>query len=416
MERRIYRGWPIVVALGLVTIVSYGTTQYLFGVLVDPVTRQLGGNRAQLASAYSIALVIAAVAGLGVGRAVDRFGARLLLCLGGGINVATLLLLSRAGSLPAFAAVWATGCGFAMALTQYPLTFVVVANWFDRRRPAAMALLTTIGGLSSPIMIPLSGWLVQAHGWRTAVALLALPAALTVPLSLVLVRRRPEDLGLVPDGAAGSRPGPSAGLTLGGALRRPAFWLITLGGMATMFCANALQVNQVAYLIARGLSPVTAASVAGLVGLASVPGRLVLNLAGQRLPPQRLLALSMLGMGLGVLVLLLTRGDGPTVAYAVLYGAGYGAATPLRGTVMARQVGRRAFGAITAVQNLAVLGGSAAGPLAVGGLYDATGAYGFALTLLVVAIAVGAAATVLAPRPPPAAATEGGQGSVRSRA
>ncbi|MBO0746557.1 MAG: MFS transporter, partial [Candidatus Dormibacteraeota bacterium] len=360
MERRIYRGWPIVVALGVVTIVSYGTTQYLFGVLVDPVTRELGGNRAQLASAYSIALVVAAVAGLAVGRVVDRIGARLLLCVGGVVNVATLLLLSRTGSLPAFATVWAAGCGIAMALTQYPLTFVVVANWFDRRRPAAMALLTTIGGLSSPIMIPLAGWLVQLHGWRTAVVLLALPAALTVPLSLVLVRRRPEDLGLSPDGAAESRPGPSTGLTLTAALRTPAFWLITLGGMATMFAANAMQVNQVAYLIARGLSPVAAASVAGLAGLASVPGRIFLNLAGQRLSPQWLLGVSMLSMGLGVLVLLLTRGSSATFAYAILYGAGYGAATPLRGTVMARQVGRRAFGAITAVQNLAVLGGSAA--------------------------------------------------------
>ncbi|MBO0709281.1 MAG: MFS transporter, partial [Candidatus Dormibacteraeota bacterium] len=237
MERRMYRGWPIVAALGLVTIVSYGTTQYLFGVLVDPVTRTLGGNRAQLASAYSIALVVAAVAGLGVGRVVDRIGARLLLCTGGAVNAATLLLLSRTGSLPAFAAVWAGGGGIAMALTQYPLTFVVVANWFDRRRPAAMALLTTIGGLSSPIMIPLSGWLVHAHGWRTAVALLALPAALTIPLALVLVRRRPEDLGLTPDGATGAgRQTPSSGLTLAVALRRPAFWLITLGGVATMFC------------------------------------------------------------------------------------------------------------------------------------------------------------------------------------
>lgn len=400
MERGIYRGWPIVVALGLVTIVSYGTTQYLFGVLVDPVTRELGGNRAQLASAYSIALVVAAVAGLAVGRVVDRTGARPLLCVGGAVNVATLLLLSRTRSPAAFAAVWASGAGLAMALTQYPLSFVVVANWFDRRRPAAMALLTTIGGLSSPIMIPLSGWLIQAHGWRAAVALLALPAALTIPLALFAVRRRPEDLGLTPDGAGESRPGPTTGLTLAAAFRRPAIWLLTLGGMATMFAANAIQVHQVAYLIVRGLPPLAAASVAGLVGLASVPGRLVLNLAGQRVPPQALLALAMLGMALAILVLLLTSGDGPTVAYALLYGAGYGAVTPLRGTVMARQVGRRAYGAITAVQNLWVLGGSAAGPLAVGLLFDAMRGYQVALILLVAVLAAGALATFLAPHPP----------------
>jgi MFS family permease len=415
VQRRVYRGWPIVVALGVVAIVSYGTTQYLFGVLVDPVTRTLGGSRAQVGSAYSIALVVAAVAGLAVGRLVDRIGARLLLCVGGAVNVATLLLLARTGSLAAFSTVWAAGAGIAMALTQYPLMFVVVANWFDRRRPTAMALLTTIGGLSSPIMIPLSGWLVQTHGWRTAVDLLAIPAAVTIPLTLLLVRRRPEDLGLMPDGTAEARPGPRTGLTLPAALRRSAFWLITAGGVATMFCASALQVNQVSYLIERGLTPVAAASVAGVVGLASIPGRLFLNLAGQRLHPEWLLALSMLAMGLGVLVLLLTTGARPTVAYALLYGAGYGAATPLRGTVMARQVGRRAYGTITAAQNLAVLGGSAAGPLVVGALYDRTRTYEAALIMIVLVVAVGAVTTLLARRPPEPVA-DGVQESFRSRA
>ncbi|MGH7921672.1 MAG: MFS transporter [Candidatus Dormibacteraceae bacterium] len=416
MERRIYRGWPIVVALGLITILSYGTTQYLFGVLVDPVSRVLGGNRAQLSSAYSAALVVAAVLGLGVGRIVDRVGARLLLCLGGAVNAATLLLLSRAQSLGEFTLVWAVGSGVAMALTQYPLTFVVVTNWFDRRRPAAMALLTTIGGLASPICIPVAGWLVAAHGWRMATMILAVPAACTIPLALAVVRRRPEDVGLTPDGAARAAPGPASGDSLVAALHRPAFWLVTLGGMATMFCANALQVDQIPYLIDRGEAPLVAASIAGLVGLASVPGRLVLNLAGQRWPPQRLLVLAMAVMAAALAVLLLTRGRAPTVAYALLYGAGYGAVTPLRATVMARQVGRRAYGTITAVQNLAVLGGSAAGPLTVGALYDRFGGYRIAFLLLAVVVVAGAAATVLAPRPPAPAAHGEAQASDRNRA
>jgi hypothetical protein len=82
---------------------------------------------------------------------------------------------------------------------------------------------------------------------------------------------------------------------------------------------------------------------------------------------------------------------------------------------MARQVGRRAYGAITAVQNLAVLGGSAAGPLVVGALYDRTQAYELALILIVVVIACGALTTLLAPRPSEPV-TGSAQGSLRSRA
>jgi MFS family permease len=224
------------------------------------------------------------------------------------------------------------------------------------------------------------------------------------------VRRRPEDLGLQLDGAptpprAAASPskappvGAPRGTVARAALRRPAFWLLTLGGTATMFAANALQVHQVPFLIGSGEAPVAAASIAGIIGLVSVPGRFLLNLAGQRVPPQRLLAAATTTMAVAVLVLVAARGTGAAVAYAILYGAGYGAVTPLRGTVMAQHFGRRSYGAITAVQNLAVVGGSAGGPLAVGQLYDVDHGYGTAFMLLIAVLGVGALATTIAPVP-----------------
>ncbi|MFZ0214625.1 MAG: MFS transporter [Candidatus Dormiibacterota bacterium] len=403
---KLYRGWTIVVALGAVTIVGYGTSQYLFGVLLPPVTQALGGNRAQLSAAYSAGLVVAAIVGVPIGRLVDRVGARGILAAGGAIAAATLLLLARATSLLELTLLWTFGVGLSMALTQYPVSFVVVANWFERRRPAAMALLTTIGGLSSPICIPLAGWLIATVGWRAALGVLAVLAASTILIAVLFVRRRPEDLGLRPDGAAQpahqvapSARGGSTGETARNAVRRPAFWLLTAGGVATMFAANALQVHQVSFLITRGEAPLAAASIAGTIGLVSVPGRFLLNLAGQRVSPQRLLAAAMATMAVAVSVLVVLGGTGAALAYAVLYGVGYGAVTPLRGTVMALHFGRRSYGAITALQNLAVVGGSAAGPLAIGQLYDLQRTYRPAFVLLAAVLGFGVVATALAPMP-----------------
>jgi len=191
----------LVVALGVTTIISYGCSQYLFGVLVLPVSKELGWDRASLSGAFSLGLSVSGVFGLAVGRFVDRRGARLAMSAGSALLGLSLIGLSRAQELWQFYAWWAGGIGLAQALTQYPVTFTVIANWFQRRRGAAMALLTVLGGLSSPIYIPLAGFLAQARGWREMLVILGLTnLLLALPLHALLLRRHPEDLGLLPDG------------------------------------------------------------------------------------------------------------------------------------------------------------------------------------------------------------------------
>jgi MFS family permease len=400
---RDYYGWKLVVVLGVITIVTYGTSQYLFGLLVVPASQELHVSRAEVSSAYSAGLVVAALLALPVGRIVDRQGARWVLCVGSTIAAVSLLGLSRAGGIALFYALWAGGIGVAMALTLYPVTFVVVANWFARRRGSAMAVLTTIGGLSSPLFVPFSGWLIATLGWRGALPLLALTQVAMLPLQLAFVRRRPEDLGLRPDGVGSEAPpeeGPSAaGATARTAARTPAFWLQTLAGSAGLFAAFALQVHQVPYMIAEGLDPVVAASIAGSMGLVSIPGRFVLNVLSQRIAGHALLALAFALMTAAIVVLLFARSIALFTTYAVLYGVGYGAVNPLRASVMADHFGRRAFGAITGVQNVPVILCSAGGPVLVGRLFDLVGNYRPALLCLTAAGVVAVLATAATPAP-----------------
>ncbi len=420
-RRRPYYGWPLTLALGVVAIVGYGCTQYLFGVLVVPISQELGCSRGALSAVYSAGLLVAAVLGVPVGRLVDRHGARLAVAGGALLGAASLAGLSAAPSLRWVLVCWGGGIGAAMALTLYPVTFVVVANWFQARRAAAMALLTTVGGLSASIYIPLAGALTATFGWRHAVLALAATEAALAPLALLTIRRRPEDLGLAPDGrdaknvpadadgpsgqpAVGARVGAAVGVAVGvgAALRRPAFWLLTVAGGAGMLAAAMLAVHQVPYLLSRGARPVDAASIAGLTGVASLPSRLALNVLCAKLRGAWLLALAFGAMAASAVVLARARDTAGFVGYALLYGAGFGAANALRATVMAEHFGRLAYGAITGAQNVAVLAASAVGPFAAGWLYDTRGDYTAAFAAVAVAAllaSAASAATTLVPAP-----------------
>jgi MFS family permease len=141
------------------------------------------------------------------------------------------LALSHMQALWQLYLLWSGGVGLVMALTLYPVSFTVVTNWFLRRRGTALAVLTLLGGLASPIFLPLSGLLVSHLGWQTAFIVLGLVhVAIALPLHGFLLRCCPEDLGLSPDGKHAVPVSPShplAGVTLLQALRRPTFWTLT---------------------------------------------------------------------------------------------------------------------------------------------------------------------------------------------
>ena len=405
-DRRPFYGWYLVVGLGVTTIVSYGISQYLFGVLVVPIQHELHWSRATISGAFSLGLVLSGLIGLVVGRLVDRYGARTLMSAGSLLGGVTLFLLSQVTEVWQFYLLWAGCLGMAMSLTLYSVTFVVIANWFQRRRGTAMALLTVLGGLSSPIYVPFAGLLVARLGWRSALVVLGLTAVLiALPIHALLVRRRPEDIGQLPDGAEmppGHDPAAISGHRLREALRHPAFWSLMAAVALSTAAYSVLLAHLVAYLIGRGYDPVLAAGVLGLVGLASLPGRFVFNVVSDRFGPQRLLGLCLLLQGLSVFFLLAAGPFLFLVAFIVVYGSAFGAVSPLRASVLADHFGRVAYGAISSVQGVpaGILAG--AGPVVAGFLYDRLGDYRLAFTLTAAAFLAASLAIFVTPRPRPA--------------
>jgi MFS family permease len=134
-------------------------------------------------------------------------------------------------------------------------------------------------------------------------------------------------------------------------------------------------VHTAAYLIGRGVAVALAATIVGIVGLASLPGRFLLNLLSDRLGPQPLLGLCLVAQAIGVVLLLHGASPGWLIAFIIAYGGAFGAISPLRAAVVASHFGRRAFGSITALQGVPVVIAAGAGPLLAGALYVHLGGY-----------------------------------------
>lgn len=402
--RRVYYGWVLVWVLGLSTIVSYGTTQYLFGVLLVPIQQETGWSRALLSGGYSLGFLISGLLGFPIGRMIDRHGARVLMTVGSALGGLSLIALGSIHRVSEFYVLWSGALGLAMALTFYPVSFTVMANWFSRRRGSALALLTLLGGLASPIFIPLAGLLVVHVGWRGTVVILGLAQLLiAMPLHAFLLRRHPEDLGLRPDGVVTSEHVVTAairGASVQEALGTRAFWTLTFSSSLGLLAGAAVGTHQVAFMIGRGYEPVLAATMAGLVGLASLPGRYIFNMLSDRLGPHGLLGVCITIQALGVVVLVLAQSTAWLVAYVAVYGLPFGAISPLRASVLGEHFGRRAYGSITAVQGLPVAIAAAAGPLAAGFLYDSLHDYRLAFWLAAAAFALAAIGIASTPRPP----------------
>lgn len=168
------RAWGIVGALSITETVSWGIVYYAFAVFLVPMQRELGLSTAQLTGAFSLALLISAVTGIAVGRYLDRHSPRALMTAGSIAATALVLAWSQVDGLVGLYALWAA-LGLVMAVVLYEPAFTVLAKWFpdagERRR--AMTALTLVAALASFIFLPLSQALVDAHGWRDALVILA---------------------------------------------------------------------------------------------------------------------------------------------------------------------------------------------------------------------------------------------------
>jgi MFS family permease len=389
-----FYGWTIVWTLAVTETVSWGILFYAFSVFLVPMQEELGWSTPQLTGAYSLALLVAMLLSPPLGRWLDRAGPRVPMTVGSVLGTILLLAWSGVSSLPVFYVVWA-GIGVSMALTLYEPAFAAASTWFVRGRSRAMLVLTTVAGFASTIFLPLAGWLTERLGWRAALLILALIlGAVTIPAHALLLRRRPEDLGLLPDGAplsgGTSRPKP-AGAPLQRALRDPAYWWLNLGFLLGTAASVAIGLYLIPVLLERGESLALATVVTGLIGAAQVVGRLIVTALEPRVSETGVAVVVFAFQALAIALVLAPLGMTIVLIAVTLLGVGRGGTTLMRATLVAERYGRASFATISGIPAATQMAARAIAPVGAGLLASRLGGYG---PMLVVLTAIATAATL----------------------
>jgi MFS family permease len=315
-----------------------------------------------------------------------------------GAGAASLLVLAWAqvSDLTVFYAIW-VGIGLAMAAVLYEPAFAVIASWYrdPAERNRALLGLTVIAGFASVIFVPLTGWLVQTHGWRHAlVVLAALLAVLTVLPNATLPGRRPDQLNR-PGHDQGTMPtavDAPTGVPLRQALEDQALWWLAAALVAATLATTTVTVHLVAYLREQHYSAAFAATWTGLLGAGSVGGRILVTVLGRRWPLATATAAIFAVQALAVALLLLFNGPAGVVAFVALFGLGVGLISLARAALVADLYGVAAYASINGVLALPLTFARAAAPVAAAALHNATGNY----RLVMVAVALSSLAASLA--------------------
>lgn len=415
-RRGVFYGWWIVGAALAIMTVGVGGAGYVFGVFFEPLAAEFGWTRAQTSVASTIMFLISGLTAPLVGRLTDRYGPRAIATVGAIVGAAAMLLLFFTGSLIEFYVYYGIfSIGLALA-GVIPLA-ATIANWFVEKRGQAMGIIMTGIGLGGFLLIPFASYVVAGYGWRMAYASLgALLAVVAIPLSLLVLRARPQDKGLLPDGktspelaggsAAGAAPYSQAAFdwSLSQALKTASFWLMTLAFTLYFFGLMVVLIHGIPFFISKGISPQTAGALLGTVAITGVVGKVFFGFLADRLSLRYLTTFCFIiqALALGLFVMI----DSMAFAWAAVltYGLSMGGIVAMMPLVVGRNFGLLAFGSIFGASQLVTAIAGSISPIAAGMVFDATGSYTLAFLGNIVGVALGTICIFLA-RPPQASPT-----------
>ncbi|MDY7088458.1 MAG: MFS transporter [Actinomycetota bacterium] len=365
------RAGAIVAALAVTQTVGYGTLYYAFAVLLVPLATELDASTTAVTGSFTANVLAAAAVAIPVGRRLDRHGGRALMTAGSVGGAVLLIVWSQVDSLWQLYAVQ-IGIGLASAACLYEAAFAVIIAWHSaQRRSSALLALTVVAGFASTIFMPLTGWLIEQHGWRSTLLILAaVQAVLTIPLHAMVVRAAPPVPRRHPE-AEDDQP-----VRLKAVLTDRGFWLLGVSFTTHTAAVAAVGVLLVAALIDWGHSAAFAATTAGLFGVLSVAGRLVTTGLQRRFRTTSVVATIFTLQGAGAAALAWFGRDATAAIIAIIgFGLGFGVGSIAKPFLLAERYDTRRYATIAGILVVPMTVAKAVAPLAAAALHTATGGY-----------------------------------------
>ena len=409
--------------MAVASVPSFGARPVMavatLSVFVVPMTDEFGWSRAQFSGAVSLGALFGLLVSPFAGRLIDRYGSGVLLSASSAVVGLCAIGLSLTSPIWSFYALYVPG----RAVFSSPLelgTSTAVSNWFIRRRPMGLAYMGVIQGIGLTIFPVIAQVLIDGWGWRTAwlaVGIFTLSTGI-IPM-LLLMARRPEDMGLEADpekdhrtvptsdvAAAGAPPSASnteSNYTVRQALATRAFWLLAIFSVFGFVVQAGISLHQVPHYIGQGVPTHLAALTASTFAFGQVPGGVFWSFWARRVPLRVLLSVAAATMSVGAIGTGFSSSLSTGIPMGFLLGVGVGGIHLLLRLTWADYYGRLHLGSIRGLTLPAQIGGQAIGPIIAGFMYDSTGGYETPFTAfgIIVAFAAVMVLTATAPGPLP---------------
>jgi len=414
--KRIYYGWYLIPAFGAVMLLATTPLFHAMGIWAVAIERAFGWNRTQLSLALSFTRIEGGILGPIEGYFIDKFGTRRMVLIGMVIMGLGWVLFSRINHLLVFYFAYLV-IALGQGLGSWLALHTMLNNWFIKRRSMVMGLANSVSRLGSLFLVPLIAWLVDPDvagrfGWSsTALVLGIVIVLLAFPITRI-IRDRPEDYGLLPDGESSSEPVDKLGnlkdatnvdtidFTVSQALRTRAFWLIGIGHGFTSMVLLALMLHLAPMMTDMGYSLQTAAYVVSAYTAVSMAFQMVGGILGDKMPKNVALMIFSLLQAIGVFCLVLGPATLATAyVFALLFGMGFGGRSPISSSIRGEYFGRKHFGKIMGASQVPMNVLLLIGPIFAGYMRDLRGDYMQAFGVLGVLAAAGGICFLMATKP-----------------
>ncbi|OLS40112.1 MFS transporter [Bacillus sp. MRMR6] len=382
---------------------------YSNSIFIDEYIKSFGWTRSEISSLYSIATLCSGLLMFFMGRLVDKLGQRKM------IVIVSLLLGLACFFNSMVVNTWMLAIGFFLirlfgqgSMTLVPNT--LVPQWFIQKRGRAMSFLA-LGGVAGAAFFPIANtWLIQQTSWQTTWQVWGvLLIVLFAPLAFFVVRNRPEDIGLHPDGKPLIAPNGSknkttnyvqeSDWTLQEAMRTRTFWAVLICVGIPALVNTGITFHLLSIFDQNQLSPQLAATVLSLMAIIGFPISFISGFILEKVKTNKLLVVVFMMEVLILFVLIHINSVPLAILFAVLWGIGGGIERITLNIVWSNYFGRKYLGSISGVAMMVMVIGSAAGPLPLGIGFDTFQSYTESLFLLMIFPALGVVSAILAKKP-----------------
>jgi MFS family permease len=417
------RGWAIVAVAALAMVGTLPGRSQGLGLITEPLIAELGLDRVAYATLNFWATLIGSAGALGIGRLLDRFGARLVLAVVALALGAVVLTMSQVTGLAMLAVLITLTRGLGQGALSV-ISIAMVGHWFVRRIDTAMAVYSVALSVGFMLAFPAVGAAIQQWGWRTAWAAVGAGLVLVLaPLAMLVVRPSPASMGLAPDGdlthgGADLQVGPlPAGLKTGrssidadpgyawtAAVGTGAFWVFAAGASLYGLVASGIGLFNESILAERGFGPDVYYRTLVVTAMTALAGNFLGGWLAGHLRLTHILgaSLAVLGAGVGALPYLTTLTH--VLVWASAMGLSGGAVMVLFFSVWPRVFGRHHLGRIQGLAQALTVLASAIGPLLLAWCVAWTASYAAMFQILAAIVLIVAVAAIAIPLPPALAA------------